>query len=99
MPLVQGITADLTIQGDPRLVWPETIQGSYISVIFVNPFSFKQTFAPPNKVEGNWLASPPTNSLLSQSMTIVVGVEHDISDGKWETKLKIVYTPSVEAAK
>jgi hypothetical protein len=32
-------------------------------------------------------------------MTIVVGVEHDISDGKWETKLKIVYTPSVEAAK
>ena len=99
MPLVQGITADLTIQGDPRLVWPETIQGSYISVIFVNPFSFKQNFIGADKVEGNWLASPPTNSLLSQSMTIVVGVEHDISDGKWETKLKIVYTPSVEAAK
>ena len=99
MPLVQGITADLTIQGDPRLVWPETIHGSYISVIFVNPFSFKQNFIGADKVEGNWLASPPTNSLLSQSMTIVVGVEHDISDGKWETKLKIVYTPSVEAAK
>jgi hypothetical protein len=99
MPTIQGITADLTIQGDPRLVWPHQTTACYISVIFVNPFSLKQTFAVPNKVEGNWLASPPTNSLLSQSSMLVQAIEHDISDGKWETKLKIAYTPNVEAAK
>lgn len=51
MPLVQGITADLTIQGDPRLVWPETIQGSYISVIFVNPFLSNKILSVPIKLK------------------------------------------------
>ncbi len=97
MPMIGAVTADLVIQGDPRLVWPHQTQICEVSIVFVNPFALKQEFEPEaGAVNGYWLASPPTNPLLSKASCRVQGIEHEISEGKWETKLKITIVPGDE---
>ena len=91
MPLVQGITADLTIQGDPRFVWSLNVIGSFIKIIFINPFTVIQNpiFGKNNTSNAEWLSLPTINDQLSSIAYIITGCDHEISDGKWITKLKI----------
>lgn len=102
IPGLGQIEGDLVIQGDPRMVWPHQIKGATCSIIFVNPFSLKQSFGQLNtpqagKTFAYWLANPPTNAILSKSNVQVLSVDHDITDGKWTTKLKIKFFPNATA--
>jgi hypothetical protein len=97
MPTIGAVTADLTIQGDPRLVWPHQTQICEVSIVFVNPFALRQEFeAEQGSVSAYWLARPVTNPLLSKASCKVQEIEHSLSEGKWETKLKIVVVPGDE---
>jgi hypothetical protein len=90
-PVLGAVTADLTIQGDPRFVWSLNVIGSFIKIIFINPFTVIQNpvFGKNNTSNAEWLSLPTINDQLSSIAYIITGCDHEISDGKWITKLKI----------
>lgn len=90
-PMLGSISAELTIQGDPRFLWSLNIMGSFIRIIFINPFTVVQsdTFAD-GKINGTWLSSPAISDQISRAAYLVNGCDHEVSDGKWITKLKLI---------
>lgn len=96
-PLLAGaLTAEMEIQGDPRLVWSLNVIGSFVKIIFINPFAPIQQITPrlANPIETDWLAKPEINSMISEGAYQVTGCDHEIRDGSWVTKLKLVQIPS-----
>lgn len=89
-PMLGAVTADLTIQGDPRFLWSWNIIGSFIKIIFINPFTVIQSDLFDNgKINGVWLSLPTINDQISSIAFLINGCDHELSDGKWITKLKL----------
>lgn len=89
-PMLGAVTAELTIQGDPRYLWSLNILGSFIKIIFVNPFTVIQSDLFDNgKINGVWLSLPTINDQISSIPFLINGCDHEVSDGKWITKLKL----------
>lgn len=87
--VIGAITANLTIQGDPRFLWSLNVLGSTIKIIFVNPFAISTGGSPIYGTETDWLANPKINSVISDGYYTVQGCDHQISGGSWTTTLKI----------
>ena len=88
--MLGAITAELTMQGDPRFLWTLNIVGSFIRIIFVNPFTVVQSdLFDDGKINGTWLSSPKISDQISRATYLINACDHEISDGKWYTKLKL----------
>jgi hypothetical protein len=86
---IMPIEAELRIQGNPHpnFVDSRFIQGSWASIVVVNPFT----------IDGNWyggcgdwmiLADSVCNNILSNKHWRVTGVNHQIKEGSYVTTLK-----------
>ena len=85
-----AIEAELTVLGDPRIVFPDQLNGGDVmSIIVINPFHLR-----PKSVDGcpDWLAEPICNATFSNRFWEVKGVDHQISAGSYKTTFK-VYLP------
>lgn len=90
----QAITAELTVQGEPRAYDPMWLCGHRIVLIVCNPYYIKHY----DDGCGNWLVNPSrvANELLTNENWFIYGVDHQIKDGQFTTTYKIMlYTPSV----
>jgi hypothetical protein len=84
------IEAELTVTGDPRIVFPDQLNGGdVISIIVINPFHLRTKSA-----DGcpDWLAEPVCNATFSNRFWEIKGVDHQISAGSYKTTYK-VYLP------
>ena len=91
-PNMGVITAELEIQGDPRFLFSLNWQGGSIKIIFVNPFAigYENFVAASPQLE--WLAKPPINDKISSGLYFINSCDHEVSEGKWITKLKLTQT-------
>lgn len=88
------ISAELTVVGDPRIIFPDQIMGYVISIIVINPFHLKSSSAAGCP---EWLASPVCNAALSNRFWDVTGVDHQISAGSYKTTYKVTLpVPNVQ---
>lgn len=87
-PVLQPITAELRIQGDPseNFVHPFNYIGKYISIIVINPFHL---LGNENNGCGDWLAQPGCNEILSNKNWLITGCSHNIKEGSYVTTLQI----------
>jgi len=84
MELTAPIEAELKIWGDPRFVHPVQWTGKKVGIIVINPFYI---------YSGNyceWLAGPMCNPVYSDKEYMVLGVNHQIKEGSYQTTLKVV---------
>ena len=96
-PFLQGsITARMTIQGDPRLLWSLNVIGSVLKIIFINPFTIATLGEPQLGGVTDWLATPLINSVISDGYYLVQGADHHVSEGSWTTELQLTQVPSEE---
>jgi hypothetical protein len=87
------IEAELRIVGEPHYCSPKIIRGRTVSIILLNPFYIK-TFGD----KKTWLSMPTCNEVYSNKGWVVMGVNHQISEGSFVTTLK-VFLPSPNSSK
>lgn len=83
--IVEAISAELRIQGDPELSGNTFLMGKKISIVAINPFFIASN----GNGCGDWLASPGCQPVYSNKSWIVMGVNHAISEGSYVTTLKV----------
>lgn len=84
------LQATMTIQGDPVTYgFPVDVLNNKVSIIYMNPFSLNKNFNSTNGSDLEWLAAPQCNPYLSGKDFLITKVDHEISGGKFVTKLKI----------
>lgn len=95
-----GMTAQLTIQGDPTLDDPILLNFASASIVYINPFHLHnsgQDGCPDwvsNQDAGTILASSSCNKIISNHNWIVEGVSHEIQLGAYTTTLKLRLPPT-----
>ena len=80
-----GITADLVVVGDPKIVEPHLIYLKNVAIVLINPFHIEST----NKECGDWLAKPSCNEVMSNKGWIIKAVNHSITAGMYTTTLSV----------
>jgi hypothetical protein len=77
-----GITAELTIQGNPNMSMPLFLLNRFVNVIVINPFTIKDNC--------RWSTGIETcNSVLSNESWMIEGVSHSIQPGSFTTTFKL----------
>ena len=80
------IEAELTVLGDPRIIFPDQLNGGDVmSIIVINPFHLR----PNNSGCPEWLAEPICNATFSNRFWEINGVDHQISAGSYKTTYKV----------
>lgn len=75
-----GIEADLKIVGNPNFSHPISFVGKSVSIIVIDPFHLENC---------TWISQPICNQVLTNKNWLVLGVDHQISEGNFETTLKV----------
>lgn len=78
------ISADLVIVGDPNFWPPNASRSKFITIVMINPFHLI-----PKGDNGEWLAYPPCNAILSNKGWQVLSVNHSIDAGKFVTTIGV----------
>lgn len=90
----QSITADLKIQGDPKLAFPlgsRGLVGKTVSIIVINPFHVM------GGENCEWIANPVCNETLSNKKWEIISANHQIKEGSYVTILKVfLEVPNVD---
>jgi hypothetical protein len=104
---MQAIEAELVVQGDPSpwLCSPLLAYGRSVGIVFINPFFLDKQ----DNTTGcpQWLACDPDplnpgqcapgssicNNILTNKGWLILGVDHQITDGKYITTIKL-YLPA-----
>lgn len=87
-PNVAAISAEMTVQGDPR--WSDMfyIINRRISIIHINPFHILKGAGKGRCAD--WLSKPSCNPVTSNRNWRVTGVDHQIKEGSYLTTLRLV---------
>lgn len=90
-----SIEGQLRIVGDPRKEFVEMGRGGdTLSIVAINPFHVAGNG---NGGCGDWLAQPGCNQVLSNKSWMVMGCDHSIRDGFYETTIKVnLVAPDVD---
>lgn len=76
-----GIEAELKIVGDPSFSNPVALRGASISIVVINPYHLDEGCT--------WIARPKCNEILSNKRWLILGVDHQIEAGKYNTTIKV----------
>lgn len=79
------VEADLEIEGDPRYLDVVSLQGTFIGIIYLNPYAIRN-----NVGDCDWVAYPNVNEFFSRSTYQIQGVSHSITEQGYKTTLKLV---------
>ncbi len=77
-----GITAELTIQGNPNLSMPIFLLGRFVRLVIIQPYKIGKGCAWTNGIKG-------CNEILSNENWMIEGVFHSIQPGSFTTTLKL----------
>lgn len=80
-----GITAEMTVQGDPSFSMPVLLIGRYLNLIVINPYRVGTSCQWQNSVK-------KCNDVLSNSNWMIMGVSHSIQAGSFTTTFKLMMT-------
>jgi len=85
-----GLEAELKILGDPSREFanPVLLAGATISIVMINPYT----------IEGcTWISEPKCNEVLSNKKWLILGIDHQIEAGKYNTTIKVkLDTPNAD---
>ena len=82
--LVNPIEAELTVQGNPKFAYnygQGGIANKTMAIVVLNPAVIRGC---------TWIAKDPVNEILSNRAWQVMGVDHQITDGKYVTTFKVM---------
>ena len=87
--VIQPITAELRIQGDPSFQFCSLKDwaGKFVAIVVINPFHLADTG---DGGCGDWLAQPGCNAVLSNRHWRIESINHQIKEGSFTTTLKVV---------
>jgi len=89
--IVNTIEAELTVQGNPKFAYnygQGGIVGKTMAIIVINPAVIRGC---------TWIAQEPVNEILSNRTWQIMGVDHQITDGKYVTTFKVaLLSPNAE---
>lgn len=91
-----GIEAELKILGDPKgneasdYSNPLNLAGKTISIVVINPYHIEDC---------QWISEPKCNEVLSNKNWLILGIDHQISEGQFFTTIKVkLYASNMDIA-
>jgi hypothetical protein len=77
-----GCEAELKIFGNPNKEFanPVLLAGATVSIVMINPYTLENC---------TWISNPKCNEVLSNKRWLVLGIDHQIESGQYNTTLKI----------
>jgi hypothetical protein len=85
-----GLEAELKILGDPdeKFANPVLLAGATVSIVMINPYHLD---------ECTWISEPKCNEVLSNKKWLILGIDHQIEAGKYNTTIKVkLDTPNAD---
>lgn len=76
-----GIQGELKIIGDPKFWWPVKYVGSTLAIIVIEPYHLQGC---------QWISNPQCNIVLSNKNWLITGIDHQITEGSFETTIKVM---------
>lgn len=85
--MIQNITAELKIMGNPRWANPLFLTSKWISIVVINPYYIESD----TSSGGNcgWLTKSNCNPILSNKAWQITGIDHQITSGSYFTTIKV----------